>query len=148
MLSDADSHFLPKEARDAMQGAHRHLRPRIIADDARATMRFLGRNHPRVAHSIPVELTCSTERRLQDVDRLGIDWQLLFPNRSGVYNEIADAGEARELVRSRNDGMTDAERRSGGRLISSFCLTMQHPDEAISELERRVGVNKLCCAVI
>ena len=68
------------------------MRPRIIADGAGATMRFLERNHPRVAHSIPIEQTCSVERRLVDVDRLGIDCQLLFPNHSGVYTEITDAG--------------------------------------------------------
>ena len=148
MLFDADSHFLPKEAYDAMEGPHRHLRPRIVADGAGATMRFLGRNHPRVAHSIPVEQTCSVERRLADVDRLGIDCQLLFPNHSGVYNEIADAGEARDLVRNHNDGMAAAEHRSGGRLISTFCLTMQHPDEAIAELQRCANVHKLRCAVV
>ncbi len=89
-----------------------------------------------------------SRRRLRDVDRLGIDCQLLFPNHSGVYNEIADAGEARDLVRNHNDGMADAEHRSDGRLISTFCLTMQHPDEAIAELERCVGVHGLRCAVI
>ena len=148
MLFDADSHFLPKDAYDAMAGEHRHLRPRIIADGAGATMRFLGRNHPRVAHSIPVEQTCSVERRLADVDRLGIDCQLLFPNHSGIYNEIADAGAARALVQNHNDGMADAERRSNGRLIATFCLPMQHPDEAIAELRRCVGVHGLRCAVI
>jgi len=81
-------------------------------------------------------------------DRLGIDCQLLFPNHSGVYNEIADPGEARDLVRNHNDGMADAEHRSGGRLISTFCLPMQHPDEAIAELQRCVDTHTLRCAVI
>ena len=148
MLFDSDAHFLPKDAYDAMQGEYRHLRPRIMADGAGATMRFLGRNHPRVAYAIPVEQTCDVDRRLADVERLGIDCQLLFPNHSGAYNEIADPGAARALVQNHNDGMADAEHRSGGRLISTFCLTMQHPDEAIAELQRCVGEHVLRCAVI
>ena len=102
MLFDSDAHFLPKEAYDAMEGEYRHLRPRILADGAGATMRFLGTNHPRVAHSIPVDLTCDVDHRLKTLDKLGIDCQLMFPNHSGIYNEITDAGAARALVQNHN----------------------------------------------
>jgi aminocarboxymuconate-semialdehyde decarboxylase len=148
MLFDADAHFAPKDAYDRMDGEFRDMRPRIIADGVGATMRFLGRNHPRVAHSFPVEQTCSFERRMTDLDRLGIDCQLLFPSHSGIYNEIADRGAARALVQNHNDGMAEVEHRSKGRLISTFCLTMQHPDLAVEELQRCVNVHKMRCAVI
>ena len=148
MLFDSDAHFLPKEAYDAMEGEYRHLRPRILADGAGATMRFLGGNHPRVAHSIPVDLTCDVDHRLKTLDKLGIDCQLMFPNHSGIYNEITDAGAARALVQNHNDGMAHAEHRSNGRLLSTFCVPMQFPDEAISELQRCVNVHGLRCMVI
>ena len=48
---------------------------------------------------MPVKQTCNVERRLQDVYRLGIDCQLLFPNHSGVCDKIADAGEANVVGR-------------------------------------------------
>ena len=148
ILFDSDAHFLPKDAYDAMEGEYRHMRPRILADGAGATMRFLGANHPRVAHSIPVEQTCDVDRRLRDLDEMGVDCQVLFPNHSGVYNEIADVGAARALVQNHNDGMADAEHRSGGRLLSTFCVPMQHPDEAIAELQRCVNQHGLRCVVI
>ena len=75
MLFDSDAHFLPKDAYDAMEGEFRHMRPRILADGAGATMRFLDANHPRVAHSIPVELTCSVDHRLKTIEKFGIDCQ-------------------------------------------------------------------------
>jgi len=141
MLFDADAHYAPKDAYDNMKGAYRHMRPRIQADGVGYTMRFLGRNHPRVAHSFPLDQTCNFERRMQDLDRLGIDCQLLFPSHSGIYQEIADAGAARDLVQSHNDGMAEVQKKSNGRLISTFCLTLQHPDVALEELQR--CVNKL-----
>ena len=148
MLFDSDAHFLPKDAYDAMEGEFRHMRPRILADGAGATMRFLDSNHPRVAHSIPVELTCSVDHRLKTIEKLGIDCQLLFPNHSGVYNEIEDAGAARALIKNHNDGMAAAEHESGGRLLSTFCVPMQHPDEAVAELQRCVDNLGLRCMVI
>ena len=76
-----------------MLGSHRHLRPRIIADGAGATMRFLGRNHPRVAHSIPAEQTCSVERRLQHVDDDGV---ILHPLFKCLKTLTADPGMKRD----------------------------------------------------
>lgn len=148
MLFDADAHYAPKDAYDAMQGPHRALRPRIQTDGVGYTMRFLGRNHPRVAHSFPLEQTCDFERRMKDIDRLGIDCQLLFPSHSGIYQEIADPGAARDLVQNHNDGMAAVEKKSGGRLISTFCLTLQHPDIALEELQRCVNKLGMRCAVI
>jgi len=148
MLFDADAHFAPKHAYDSMKGPYREMRPRIVDDGVGATMRFLGRNHPRVAFAFPVDQTCDFDRRMKDLDRLGIDCQLLFPSHSGIYCEIADPGAARDLVQSHNDGMADVEKRSGGRLLSTFCLTLQHPDLAVEELQRCVTKLGMRCAVV
>jgi aminocarboxymuconate-semialdehyde decarboxylase len=148
MLFDSDAHYAPKDAYDAMKGEFAHMRPRIMGDGVGTTMRFLGRNHPRVAHSFPVDLTCDFDLRLRALDKLGIDCQLLFPNHSGIYQEIADPGAARALVQNHNDGMASAEKRSDGRLISTFCLTLQHPDLAIEELQRCVKVHGMRVAVV
>lgn len=148
MLFDADAHFMPKDAYDAMEGDFRHMRPLIRTDGCGSTIRFLGDNHPRVAYSFPVEASCDVDRRLKDVERLGINCQLLFPAHSGIYNNIADPGAARALVQNHNDGMAEVEKRSDGRLLSTFCLTMQHPDIAIEELQRCVNQHGMRCAVI
>lgn len=148
MIFDADAHFSPKFAHDRMTGEFRHLRPRHITDGVGTTMYFNGRLHPRVAHSILREQTCNFDRRMQDLDRLAIDWQLLFPNHSGIYYEIDDPKAAAALAQNHNDGMAEVEKNSKGRLISTAIMPMQFADEAVAELQRVVKVHGMRAIVI
>ena len=132
MIFDVDAHFSPKFAHDRMAGPYRHLRPRQIHDGAGMTMYFNGRLHPRVAHSFPEAQTCDFARRMKDLDKLGIDWQLLFPNHSGLYYEIDDAGAAAALCQNHNDGMAEIETKSQGRLIATAMMPLQFADEAVT----------------
>ena len=136
MIFDVDAHFMPNVAHETMKGEFRHLRPRQITDGTGTTMWFNGRLHPRVAHSFPDAQTSDFDRRMRDIDKLGIDWQLLFPSHSGLYQEIADPKAAAALVQNHNDGMIEVERNSNGRLIATAMMPLQHADEAVAELQR------------
>lgn len=148
MIFDVDAHFSPKFAYDRMTGPYRHLRPRHIRDGAGMTMHFNGRNHPGVSHSFPEEQTCDFDRRMTELDRFGIDWQLLFPSHSGLFQEIDDPAAAAALCQAHNDGMAEVEQRSAGRLISTAVMPMQFADEAIAELQRVVKVHGMRAVVI
>jgi aminocarboxymuconate-semialdehyde decarboxylase len=148
MIFDVDAHFMPKFAYDRMAGEFRHLRPRIVTDGVGTAMYFNGRKHPRVAHSFPQEQTCDVDRRLHDLDQLGIDWQLLFPSHSGLYQEIDDPKAAAALCQNHNDGMAEVERRSKGRIIGTAMMPLQFADEAIAELERVVTQHGMRAVVI
>ncbi len=148
MIFDVDAHFMPKFAYSRMTGEFKHLRPRIVTDGVGTAMHFNGRKHPRVAHSFPETETCDFDRRMHDIDRLGIDWQLLFPSHSGLYQEIGDPKAAAALCQNHNDGMAEVERRSQGRLIGTAMMPLQFPDEAIAELERVVTQHGMRAVVI
>lgn len=148
MIFDVDAHMMPKFAFDRMQGEFRQLRPRIVTDGIGTAMHFNGRKHPRVAHSFSEEETCDVERRLRDLSKMGIDCQVLFPNHSGLYHEIEDAKAAAALCQNYNDGMAEVERRSAGRLIATAMVPLQHPDEAIAELQRVANVHGMRAVVI
>lgn len=141
MIFDVDAHFSPKFAYDRMTGPHRPMRPRHIEDGAGMTMYFNGRNHPGVSHSFPEAQTCDFDLRMKEIDRFGINWQLLFPSHSGLFQEVTDAGAAADLCQAHNDGMAEVEKKSGGRLLSAAVMPLQFPDVAIAELQR--VVNKL-----
>lgn len=148
MIFDADAHFMPKFAYDAMCGEFRQMRPRIVTDGVGTALYFNKRKHPRVAHSFPEEQLCVVERRLSDLRKLRIDWQLLFPSHSGLYQEIDDPKAAAALCQSHNNGMAEVERQSGGRLIGAAMLPLQFPDEAIAELQRVVDKLAMRAVVI
>ena len=148
MIFDVDAHFSPKFAYDRLTGPYRHLRPRHIRDGAGTTMYFNGRNHPGVSHSFPEDQTCDFDRRMTELDRFNIDWQLLFPSHSGLFQEIDDPSAAAALCQAHNDGMAEIEKRSGGRLISTAVMPLHFADEAIAELQRVVNVHGMRAIVI
>lgn len=148
MIFDVDAHFMPRFAYDAMAGEFRHMRPRIVTDGVGTALWFNGRKHPRVAHSFPEEQLCVIDQRMKDLDKLQIDWQLLFPSHSGLYQEIDDPKAAAALCQSHNDGMAAVERRSGGRLLGTAMVPLQFPDEAIAELQRVAGKLNMRAVVI
>ena len=148
MIFDVDAHFSPKSAHEAMQGEFRHLRPRYVTDGTGMTLWFNGRIHPRVAHSFPEAQTCDFDRRMTDIGRLGIDYQLLFPNHSGLYYEVDDPKAAAALCQNHNDGMAEVEKKSKGRLIGTAMVPLQFADEAIAELQRVVKVHGMRAVVI
>ena len=146
MLFDADGHYCPKFAYDRMEGEYAHLRPRIVTDAAGSTLHFQGQNHPSVAHSFNEAQTCDVDRRIADLDRLGIDMQVLYPQHSGLYDTLDDPKAAAALCRNHNDGVAELERL--GRFIAPAMIPIQHPDEAIAEVQRVVKEHGLRAVVI
>jgi aminocarboxymuconate-semialdehyde decarboxylase len=135
MIFDADSHFLPKFAYDRMTGEYAHLRPRLITDGVGTTLYFQGEVHPNVSDAFD-ERTWSVERRLEEMDHLGIDRQVLFPNHTGLYDSLEPRAAA-ALCRNYNDGMAEVEQKYS-RFLGTALLPMQDVDEAIRELHRVV----------
>lgn len=146
MLFDADGHYSPKFAYDRMMGEYAHLRPRIVTDACGTTLLFGSTNHPKVAHSFNEAQTCDIDRRLEDLDRLGIDMQVLFPNHSGLYYGLEDVKAAAALCRNHNDGIAEQEKL--GRFIAPAMVPFQDCDESIAELHRVVKQHGLRSLVI
>jgi aminocarboxymuconate-semialdehyde decarboxylase len=77
------------------------------------------------------------ERRLGDMDKMGIDCQLLSPNPLTFFGGI-EAGPAIDFAKANNDAMAELVSRHPDRLLGSASLPLQDPDAACAELERAV----------
>lgn len=86
-------------------------------------------------------------RRLELMDRVGIDLQLLSPNPLTFFHGI-EIDLALEFCRVHNDAMAEVVARYPNRLLGSAALPMQDPDAAARELERAVGDLGLVAAYV
>jgi len=78
------------------------------------------------------------ERRLVEMDRVGISRQMLSPNPLTFFGGV-EAAPAIDFARATNDAMAALVAEHPDRLLGSAQLPMQDPDAAITELERAVG---------
>lgn len=83
-------------------------------------------------------LFLDVEKRLEAMDRVGIDQQLLSPNPLTFFGAI-EPGPAIDFARATNDAMAELVSRYPDRLLGSAALPMQDPDAACAELERAVN---------
>ena len=87
------------------------------------------------------------DRRLVDMDRVGIDRQMLSPNPLTFFGGI-EAAPAAAFARATNDAMASLVARCPDRLLGSAQLPLQDPAAAVSELDRAVGDLGLAAAYI
>ena len=87
------------------------------------------------------------ERRLAEMDRVGIDCQMLSPNPLTFFGGI-EPGPAIDVARATNDAMAALVAGHPDRLLGSAQLPMQDPAAAIVELDRAVGELGLVAAYI
>lgn len=78
-----------------------------------------------------------TERRLGEMDRLGIETAVLSLGAFGVQ-DVADAARAVDLARRANEVLAGIVADNAGRFAGFAALAMQNPDAAAAELERCV----------
>lgn len=78
------------------------------------------------------------ERRLAEMDRVGIDLQMLSPNPLTFFGGV-EAAPAIDFARATNDAMAALVAEHPDRLLGSAQLPMQDPDAAIAELDRAIG---------
>jgi aminocarboxymuconate-semialdehyde decarboxylase len=77
-------------------------------------------------------------RRLVEMDRVGIERQMLSPNPLTFFGGIEPA-PAIAFARATNDAMAALVARYPARLLGSAQLPMQDPDAAVLELDRAIG---------
>ncbi|MGE5211956.1 MAG: amidohydrolase family protein [Acidobacteriota bacterium] len=78
------------------------------------------------------------ERRLVEMDRVGIDRQMLSPNPLTFFGGV-EPGPAIDFARATNDAMAALVAEHPDRLLGSAQLPLQDPDAAIGELDRAIG---------
>jgi aminocarboxymuconate-semialdehyde decarboxylase len=87
------------------------------------------------------------ELRVAEMDRVGIERQMLSPNPLTFFGGVEPAA-AIDFARATNDAMAALVAGHPDRLLGSAQLPMQDPDAAIAELDRAVGDLGLVAAYV
>ena len=132
---DTHGHLLVPEANALAEG-----HPREAADGAAERAAFSGAsvaaNQAQIKRVWP-QLT-SAERRLADLDAIGVDIQVVGP--MPMHRYWAEPDLAAKLTAAVNEAVAAHCAAGAGRLAGLGTLPLQHPDLAVRELERAVSV--------
>jgi len=130
MIVDVHTHFFPRGYLDALE---RGPDPYAIGRDAegRAILTLHGARILTMTH----EMT-SPQDRLRDMERLGVDLQIVSVTIPNVY--FGPPVRRRDLARMANDGLAELTRRFPKRFAALASVPLEDPEAAIQELERAV----------
>jgi gamma-resorcylate decarboxylase len=87
--------------------------------------------------SLPAKLLDVHDRRLAEMDRTGIEVEILSLNSNGVQS-VLDPAKAAELARKANDALAEIVAKRPDRFAGFAALPMQDPEAAAGEFERCV----------
>jgi gamma-resorcylate decarboxylase len=87
--------------------------------------------------SLPEKLLDVHDRRLAEMDRTGIEIEILSLNSNGVQS-VLDPAKAAELARRANDALAEIVAKRPDRFAGFAALPMQDPEAAAREFERCV----------
>jgi aminocarboxymuconate-semialdehyde decarboxylase len=88
------------------------------------------------------DVMTTIDRRLSDLDRMGIDIQVVAPAPNQCYYSV-DPKIAEAAHRLANDGVAEFCSRRPDRFVGLGVVTLQEPEVAISELDYVIGTLKL-----
>lgn len=123
----------------AVPAADELVRPHLPAAqlDAVKYASQASRDVNQIQNADRMPLMIGTEGRLKDMDRMGLDVQVMSPV-PPQFNYQADAGLCAEASQIINDGLAGAA-ASSDRLVAIGTVPLQDCDRAIAEMERCMG---------
>ncbi|MDP7620265.1 MAG: amidohydrolase family protein, partial [Dehalococcoidia bacterium] len=80
----------------------------------------------------------SLDERIEDLDRMGIDMQMVTPRPTQKHYWI-EAALAEEIAGIENDNVAESVHRHPDRFFGICTLPLQDTDRALNELDRAVG---------
>ena len=145
MIVDMDTHILPRDIYDYVEGRTADLRPRFEfdADGVLAKWEFPGNHYVPGTTPLPPpgaggkhKALTDMELRIEEFDKLGIEQQLLLPQYSAVYfNYTLDPELAGQMAHSYNLSILNIMRKYPGRVVGAALVALQDVPGAISEME-------------
>jgi predicted TIM-barrel fold metal-dependent hydrolase len=131
---DAHGHLLVPEA-NALADGHPREAADAAAERASFTEASIAANQAQIKRVWP-QLT-SAERRLADLDAIGVDIQLVGP--MPMHRYWAGPELAVKLTTTINEAVAAHCAQGQGRLYGLGTVPLQHPGLAVRELERAIG---------
>ena len=126
---DVHNHFYPEAFLREIERDSRMASLSVMADGER-------RIHYAGDYSVLDEAHFNPEKRIADMDRAGVDMQVLSLTVPGVHGEEPQRGV--ELARITNDALAEVCRDHPDRFRAFATLPTQDPDAAARELERSI----------
>ncbi|MEX6505883.1 amidohydrolase family protein [Jiella sp. M17.18] len=131
---DVHCHVVPFSFPDYLAGlAPRDWPAMVAADGCRRTMVVDGRNYRTLDGA-----AWDAERRLEDMERMGIAVQALSPMPE-LFSYWMDAVSAAELLRYVNDTIAAMVEKSPSHFVGLGAVPLQDVGAAIAELQRLIG---------
>ncbi len=132
MNIDLHSHVIPQRFVDAVQARPSVLQAQVEQSDGkRRIVHDQGYAYPLFDEFV------SVDAKLEAMDRKGLDMSVLSPA-PPTFTYWADQALATEVVQTVNDGVAEMVAQQPDRLRGMGILPMQHPEAAVTELERIV----------
>jgi predicted TIM-barrel fold metal-dependent hydrolase len=145
MIIDMDTHIMPKDIYDYIEGPLADKKP-VYEFDKEG--RMVGWKFPgwhQVEGTTPLRPpgsgsnykgTFEIETRLEDYDKLGIQYQLLLPQYTAtLFNYVLDADLANAMAHSFNLSILGLMKKYPGHLVGSALVALQDVPGAIREIE-------------
>jgi predicted TIM-barrel fold metal-dependent hydrolase len=145
MIIDMDTHILPRDIYDYVEGPSADLRPvfEFDRDGVLVAWKFPGAHHVQGTTPLPPPGSggkhkgmSDMEPRLEEYRQLGIDRQLLLPQYSAIlFNYTLDPELAGQMAHSYNLSVLGLLRKYPGQLIGAALVALQDVNGAIAEME-------------
>jgi aminocarboxymuconate-semialdehyde decarboxylase len=130
MIIDVHTHFFPPGYLAALERAPE---PYALGRDAQG--RTILTLHGARIVTMTQEMT-RPEDRLRDMERLGIDLQIVSVTIPNVY--FGPPARRLDLARAANDGLADLTRRFPGKFAALASVPLDDPEAAVRELDRAI----------
>ena len=145
MIIDMDTHILPRDIYDYVEGPTADLRPRFDFNDEGVLTgwEFPGNHYVKGTTPLPPPgaggkhkgLT-DMEKRLEEYQKLGIDQQLLLPQFSAIFfNYTLEPALAFQMAHSYNRSILRLLKQHPRELIGAALVALQDVPSAIAEME-------------
>ena len=151
MIVDCDTHIIPRDAFDYMEGEWVQLRPRLHFNEQGLYSHCdFSARPPQVPNTTPLRSFVDShggsgvdllgmsdmDARVRDLDKLGVDQQVLLPQFSPwAWSTLLEPGLAAALARSYNRSIVGIVKEYPGKFIGSALIPLQDVEAAVREVE-------------
>jgi len=133
MKIDLHTHFVPRDCFDMTGRDGRNYGPTIGKDaSGQEVLMVDGKSFGPIVAQI-----CDPERRIQDMDRAGLDMQAISISPLSIFYDI-DAEQELSFCQRHNNGIAEVVRAYPHRFVGMATVPMQDVDKAVVELERAI----------
>jgi predicted TIM-barrel fold metal-dependent hydrolase len=146
MIIDCDTHLMPRDAFEHVDGRFAALKPRLkfSDEDLYADVEFPGYpadipgTSPLLApgSGAMFKSLWDMRARMEDYDnRLGIERHVILPQFSGWWSYLIEAQLARRMARSHNQELLRLTKNCPGRILPTALIPLQDISASIDEME-------------